>query len=245
MRVMLLHKATADSEAGVLPTREQTERFQAFIGEMHEAGVFRDGIGLRESSLGVRLTFAGGTRTIRGGPFAGGNEDPAALCVLAVRSRDEAVEHATAFAAVLGDGECDIRPLMMPWDVGMMEKPEDDPTAYFMLLWKADAERAGRIPSPADRAALRKLIGDLKARGIFLQGEALRPSREAKRIPVAPGERRAVDGPFAESKELIAGFCTVEVPDLAAALPWAKRYIETAGAVELDLRPLYEAAELG
>lgn len=245
MRVMLLHKVTADSEAGILPTIDQTERFRGFIGEMVEAGVFRGGTGLRASSLGVRLTFAGGKRTVQEGPFVGRNEDPAALCVLAVRSREEAVEHATRFAAALGDGECDVRPVMMPWDVGLMERPEDDPTMMYMLVWKADPTREGELPSLQARAALGKRIAELAEQGIFREGEVLRPSREAKRIPVAPGKRRAVDGPFAESKELISGFCTIEVPDLAAALPWAERYIATAGAVELDLRPLYGVGELG
>ena len=244
MRVMLLHKVTADTEAGIMPKLDMAERFREFIGEMVKAGIFRDGNGLRASSLGVRLTFAGGKRTIQEGPFVGRNEDPAALCVLKVRSRDEAVEHATRFAAALGDGECDIRPVVMPWDVGMMEKPKDDPPLFVMLVWKADPKRGGELPSPQARAALGKLIAELKAQGIFRDGDVFRASREAKRIPVTPGKRRAVDGPFAESKELISGFCTIEVPDLAAALPWAERYVALVGAVELDLRPLYEVAEL-
>ena len=244
MRVMLLHKSTPDTEAGIRPPMELIQRVGAMIADMKGAEVFRDGAGLRASSLGVRLTFAGGTRRETPGPFAGRHEDPAAFCILRVRSRDEAVEHAARFAQLLGDGECDIRPVTEPWDLGFMKKPADDPTIRYMLVWKASPTGETPLPSLQTRAALGKLIADLTARGIFLQGDAFRSTREAKRLPIAPGKRRAVDGPFAESKELISGFCTIEVPTLADALPWAERYIAAVGEIELDLRPLYEADEL-
>ena len=246
MRVMLLHKSTADTEAGTIPPMDLIQRVGGMIADMKGAGVFRDGAGLRSSSLGVRLTFAGGQRTEAPGPFVGSNEDPAALCILKVRDRDEAVRHATSFAAVLGDGECDIRPVTEPWDLGVGEKPKDDPTTRYMLVWKADQARQGEgaLPSLQVRAALGKLIADLTARGIFQQGEAFRPSRDAKRFALTPGKRRAVDGPFAESKELISGFCTIEVPTMADALPWAEQYLAAVGEVELDLRPLFAPADL-
>ena len=246
MRVMLLHKSTPATEAGIVPPLELIQRVGGMIAEMKATGVFRDGAGLRSSALGVRLTFAGGKRIETPGPFTGRHEDPAALCILKVEDRDEAVRHATSFAAVLGDGECDIRPVTEPWDLGFGEKPKDDPTTRYMLVWKADPALLGSdvLPSLQARAALGKLIADLTARGIFQQGEAFRPSRGAQRIPLAPGKRRAVDGPFAESKELISGFCTIEVPTLADALPWAERYLAAVGDVELDLRPLHEPGDL-
>ena len=85
---------------------------------------------------------------------------------------------------------------------------------------------------------------DLQRAGVLLQGEVFRPTLEAKRIPVTAGKRRPVDGPFAESKELISGFMTIEVPTVADALPWAERYIAAVAGVELDLRPLYDPADL-
>lgn len=244
MRVMLLHKSTPDTEAGMVPPASLIAAVGQMIGDMKAADVLRDGAGLRSSALGVRLTFAGGKRSDQVGPFLGRHEDPAGFCVVRVHSRDEAAELATRFAAVLGDGECDIRPVTEPWDLGFGEKPKDDPTSRWMIVWKARPQGAGTLPSLQARAALGKLLTDLKARGIFLQGEVFKPSAEAKRIPITPGKRRAIDGPFAESKELISGFCTIEVPSMADALPWAERYIAAVGEVELDLRPLYEADEL-
>src|SRR6478736_7225224 len=128
MRVMILHKSTADTEAEIRPTLDLIQRVGAMIGEMQKADIFRDGAGLRASSLGVRLTFSGGRRTAQEGPFVGRHEDTAALLVLRTRTRDEAVEHATSFAALLGDGECDIRPVTEPWDLGLAERPTNDTT---------------------------------------------------------------------------------------------------------------------
>lgn len=242
---MLLHKSNADTEAGKVPLASLIAEVGAMVGDAKAAGILRDGAGLRASSLGVRLTFAGGKRTAVGGPFIGRNEDPAAFCMVRTRTRDEAVDTASLFAAVLGDGECDIRPVTEPWDLGFGERPKDDPTTRWMLVWKADPQQGGTVPSLQTRAAVGKLVVDLQRTGVLVQGEVFRPSREAKRIPVAPGKRRAVDGPFAESKELISGFMTIEVPTLADALPWAERYIAAVSGVELDIRPLYEPSALG
>jgi hypothetical protein len=244
MRVMLLHKSNADTEAGTVPPASLIAEVGAMVGAAREAGILRDGAGLRASSLGVRLTFAGGKRSVVSGPFVGRNEDPAAFCVVRTVTRDEAAEIASRFAAVLGDGECDIRPVTEAWDLGFGEKPKDDPTTRWMLVWKADPTSNSPLPTLQTRAAVGKLVTELKRGGVLLQGEVFRPSREAKRIPVSAGKRRAVDGPFAESKELISGFMTLEVPTLADALPWAERYIGAVSGVELDVRPLYELVEL-
>jgi len=245
MRVMILHKSTADTEAEIRPTLDLIQRVGAMIGEMQKADIFRDGAGLRASSLGVRLTFTGGRRTAQEGPFVGRHEDTAALLVLRTRTRDEAVEHATSFAAVLGDGECDIRPVTEPWDLGLAERPTNDTTTRWMLVWKAGPDGEVVLPSLQLRAAIGKLLTDLKQRGVLQQGELFRSTRHAKRMAIMPGKRRAVDGPFAESKELISGFCTIEVPTVADAIPWGEKYIAAVGEVEIDLRPLYELTELG
>lgn len=250
MRVMLLHKVNADTEAGIIPPASLIAAVGTMVGDMREAGVLRDGAGLRPSSLGVRLTFAGGKRTERPGPFIGRHEDPAAFCVVRTRTREEAVAIAARFATVLGDGECDLRPVTEPWDLGFGEKPADDPTTRWMLVWKADTSSSGArqgegaLPSLQTRAALGQLITELRQAGSFLQGEAFKPTREARRLPARGGKSRVVDGPFAESKELISGFVTLELPSLADAMPWAERYVAAVPGVELDVRPLYEADEL-
>jgi hypothetical protein len=216
------------------------------VQDAQAAGIMLDGAGLRPSSLGVRLNFASGERRITEGPFTPRAEFPAAFAVLRVRSRDEAVGIGTRFAALLGDGEMDVRPVTEPWHLGFGEAPKDDPTIRYMIVWKADTRsESGALPSIQTRASIGKLIADLRSDGVLLSGEVLRPGRETKRSWVIQGKRTVTDGPFAESKELISGFLTLDLPSVEAALPWAERYVEAVGDIELDIRPLYEPQELG
>jgi hypothetical protein len=244
MRAMLMHKLDESDPMAYTPSPELIAKVGAMVGDLEKSGILRGGDGLRSSALGVRVTFAGGKRTVVKGPLTGEKEDPAALCIVRVVTIDEAIGYATQFAGVLGDGICDIRPLTEAWDLGFGEKPADDPTTRYMLVWKADAKsERGELPSLQARAALGKLLLELKAKGVFLMGEVFRPTSQAKRIP-REAKRRVVDGPFAESKELISGFVLVEIKTLEEGLPWAERYLDAVGNIELDLRPLYEWDEL-
>lgn len=246
MRVMLMHKYSVEVPPDAPPPLEVIQKVGRMVQDAQAAGIMLDGAGLRPSSLGVRLNFSGGERRITEGPLTPRAEFPAAFAVLRVRSRDEAVEIGTRFAALLGDGEMDVRPVTEPWHLGFGEAPKDDPTTRWMIVWKADARsESGSLPSIQLRASIGKLIADLTSDGILLGGEVLRPGKETKRSLVINGRRSVIDGPFAESKELISGFITLDLPSLEAALPWAERYVEAVGDIELDIRPLYEPAELG
>lgn len=245
MRFMLMHKTNPSNEAGIRPSRELIAAVGEMIGEMSRAGVFRDGAGLRASSLGVRLRRTGGKTNTTPGPFVAKNELPAALCVLRVRSRDEAVEWASRFAVLMGDAELDVRPVTEPWDLGLAEKPANDPTVRYMAVYKADARyEAGAVPSADVRAAIARLIEEMKRAGVFVMAEALKPGAESRRIQSGGGRPVVIDGPFTESKELIAGYVTLELPSIAEALDWAQRYALTLEGAELDVRPLFEPAEL-
>lgn len=94
-------------------------------------------------------------------------------------------------------------------------------------------------------AAMDKFIEELVAAGVFVAAAGLQNSAQAKRI-VSEGSRRTViDGPFAESKELIAGFSIWQVKDMDEALAWAKRAPVMPGKSEMEIRPFYEAEDLG
>jgi hypothetical protein len=246
MRFMLMHKTNPDNEAGIRPSAELIAGVGATIGEMAKLGIFRDGAGLRASSLGIRLERKAGKVSTTPGPFIGRNELPAALCVLRVRSRDEAVEWATRFATLMGDAELDIRPVTEPWDLGLAEKPKDDPTTRYMAVYKADARHEAGTPPPLEvRAGVAQLMAEMKRAGVFVMAEALKPSRVSKRVRTSGGRQTVIDGPFTESKELIAGYLTLEVPAIADALTWALPYSVLLGNAELDVRPLFEPEELG
>jgi len=122
MRVMVLVKATADSEAGLPPTEEMTEMFAAmgaFNEQLVEAGIMVDGDGLKPSSFGKRITFDGDSRTVIDGPFAPPNELVAGYWIWKVADMDEAVAWAKRCPNPMpGPSELEIRPFYELEDFG-------------------------------------------------------------------------------------------------------------------------------
>ena len=110
MRFMIIVKATADSEAGVMPPALLLAEMGAFHEELARAGVLLDGAGLRATSLGWRVRIGGdGDRRIVDGPFAESKELIAGYTLIQVRSRDEAVEWSRRFPnPTLHGSECEI-----------------------------------------------------------------------------------------------------------------------------------------
>jgi hypothetical protein len=239
MRFMIMHKTNAAWEAGAIPSRELVERVRTLLGELAKADVLLGAEGLRASSQGVRLTFSGGERTVREGPFGGGNELPAGFSILRVGSLDEAVEWASRQAAVLGDVEIDIRPVTEAWDIGLVPRPERVTTRRYMALRKATAESEAGVPlSPKQQAEMGRLIDETKRTGTHLATETLRPSARGRRYTNSRDGVTFVDGPFAESKELIAGYIIVSAESRDDAARVAARYLAVVEADEVDLREL-------
>ncbi|HEY6464272.1 MAG TPA: YciI family protein, partial [Polyangiaceae bacterium] len=92
MRFMVLVPASADSEAGVMPTHDQLAEMQKFNEELVKAGVMLAGDGLHPTSRGARVRFEGGSKTVVDGPFTESKELVAGYWILQVRSREEAIE---------------------------------------------------------------------------------------------------------------------------------------------------------
>jgi len=117
MRVMVLIKATADSEAGVMPSMELIQAMGAFNQQLIEAGIMRDGDGLRPSSQGKRVAFDGDSRTVIDGPFDATNELVAGFWLWQVKDMDEAIKWVKRCPnPMLGPSEVEIRPLYEPAD---------------------------------------------------------------------------------------------------------------------------------
>lgn len=239
MRFIIMHKTNAHWESGAIPSPELIAHVGALMGELANAKVLLGGEGLRASSQGVRLRFSAGTRTITNGPFEGDNELPAGFTILHARSIDDAIEWATRQATVLGDVEIDIRPVTEPWDIGMGSKPADVTMRRYMLLRKATAEtEAGATPSSAQRAALSRLIEETTRAGVPVVTETIQPSARGRRYMNSRNGVTMIDGPFIETKELIAGYAIVSADSLEDAGRWAARYIDAVGADEVDVREL-------
>lgn len=122
MRFMVLVKATKESEAGVMPTREQLEEMGKFNEEMIKAGVMLAGDGLQASSKGARITYSGSKHTVTDGPFTEAKELIAGFWIIQVKSKDEAV--AWLSRAPFEDGQVEIRQIFEAEDFGDDLAPE-------------------------------------------------------------------------------------------------------------------------
>ncbi len=112
----------------------------------------------------------------------------------------------------------------------------------FMIIRRADANtEAGSMPSEAVLSAMGAYNQAMIDAGIFRAGEGLHPSTKGARITFSGGVPTVLDGPFAETKEVIAGFTMIEVASRAEALDWVKRWPEPD--VELELRQVFELSD--
>lgn len=116
-----------------------------------------------------------------------------------------------------------------------------------MVMVRATKEsEAGTMPSERRLAAMGRFNEQLVAAGILLAGEGLQPSSSGVRVRFAPGSRRVVDGPFAETKELIAGFWLWQVGSMEEAIEWVRRCPDPFdGESEIEIRRIFEAEDFG
>ena len=115
-----------------------------------------------------------------------------------------------------------------------------------MVFGKATKDtEAGVPPDPKAMEAMGKCNDELRNAGIMLAADGLKPSSQGKRIAFDGPGRTVIDGPFAETRELVAGFWLWEVKDMDEAIAWAKRCPNPmSGPSEIEIRPFFEAAYL-
>ena len=116
-----------------------------------------------------------------------------------------------------------------------------------LVLVKATAEsEAGIMPSEELLAAMGKFNEELVKAGIMLAGEGLHPSSKGVRVRFSGSERQVIDGPFAETKELVAGFWLWQVRSMDEAIEWVKRCPNPMSVdSEIEIRPVFEADDFG
>ena len=114
-----------------------------------------------------------------------------------------------------------------------------------MVMVKATASsEAGIMPGPALLAAMDRFNKELVKAGVMLAGEGLHPSRRGKRVRFSGEKRTVIDGPFTETKELVAGFWLWQVRSIEEAVEWVKRCPNPMPEEsEIEIRPLFEAAD--
>lgn len=115
----------------------------------------------------------------------------------------------------------------------------------FMVIVKADKNsEAGVLPSREILTAMGKFNEELVKAGVMLAGEGLHPTSKGKRVRFSGGKHTVIDGPFTESKELIAGFWLWQVRSMEEAIEWLKRSPFDGGA-EIEIRQVFEADDFG
>jgi hypothetical protein len=116
-----------------------------------------------------------------------------------------------------------------------------------MVMVKATKDsEAGMMPSTELLEAMGKFNEELVNAGIMLAGEGLKPSSQGKRVAFDGPGRTAIDGPFAETRELVAGFWLWEVKDMAEAVEWVRRCPNPmTGPSEIEIRRVFEAEDFG
>jgi hypothetical protein len=117
-----------------------------------------------------------------------------------------------------------------------------------MLLRKADeATEAGVMPSQQLLAAMGAYMGELAKAAVLLAGGGLQPSSKGARVTFSGGSPAVTDGPFAGATELLSGFVMIQVPSKQAAIEWVRRWpaLDGGGAVEIEIRQMYEPEDFG
>jgi hypothetical protein len=256
---MMLVKSNAQAEAGELPDQKALAEMGAFNDELIKAGVLLAGEGLKQSAAGTRIRYSKGQYTVTDGPFAEARELVAGFWLIRARSKAEALDWAKR--APFRDGEVEVRPLYEAEDFG--GPPADAATESapvirpapktgerrirYMGLLKADhLTEAGAPPNEKLMTEMGALMEEMSREGMLLGGDGLKPSAQGARVRYQGRERTIIDGPFTESKEIVAGFSIQLHRSKEEAIAFSKRFIQihvdglNAGAGECELRPLHE-----
>jgi hypothetical protein len=238
MRFMVMHKMTEEMERNFQPDPAIIAAVGALVEEGVKDKVFVSGEGLLPSSARVRLAYKDGKRTVTDGPFVEAKELIAGFALLRVRSKDEAISWCDKFATAVGDVELCLGPVVELWDLGMAPKPKHPPLR-FLSLYQADERSEQDLPrDPQATAKLSALIDEATAAGLLQGSGALASTQKGARLRFERGKHTVMDGPFTETKELIAGYAILNLPSKAAAIEWARRFGEIVKVNEVDVREM-------
>lgn len=118
----------------------------------------------------------------------------------------------------------------------------------FMIIRKADQEtEAGVMPGEELLTVMTQYMEEMGKAGVLVAGEGLHPSVKGARVKFSRGKPTVTDGPFTETKELIAGYSIIDVKSREEAIEWAKRWppLDAHGELELEIRQIFEADDFG
>jgi hypothetical protein len=268
MRFMMMVKASKESEAGVLPDEKTLSAMGKYNEELVKAGALLAAEGLQASSKGVCVRYANGKFQATDGPFTETKELIAGFWLIQAKSRDEAIQWAKRVP--FQEGEVEVRPLLELTDfpVDPSEKPDGwreqeeqfraapparkPGTIRFMGLLKADQDtEAGVLPNEKFLAAMGAFFEEGVKSGVILSGEGLQPSSQGARVRYSGSKRLVIDGPFTETKELIAGYAIIQVKSREEAIEWTRRFVQVdapgryGAQSECEIRQIFSPEDFG
>ena len=275
MRVMMLIRSDDPTEAGLLPSEECFTAMGHYNEMLVNAGVMKGGEGLRPSSKGARVRIERGKTTIIDGPFAESKELVAGYFMLETKSLAEAIDWAKRMPTVgiVDETFLELRPIWetedFPVDPNEREGGWRDqelaqratpPTSgpeqggRWIHMLKADRNTEAETTLAPSQELLERmgtLMQEMAEKGVLIDGDGLRPSSQGARVYLSKNKKaRVVDGPFSETKELVAGVCLFRAHTKAEAVEWARRclqiHVEGTGieSGEIDVRPIWETADI-
>ena len=232
-----MHKASPTDEAGMIPPPDLIQGMGELIGEAAKKGILLGGDGLKPSSTRYRLTFANGRCEVAKGPYRGDHELPQRMVVIKVATEPEALEWARRFGAAVGAARLELGPLTEQWDLGLGTRPPDAPLRFMILQQASRDFEAGKPATQEQQHGLRSVLAEMQKAGVLLHTEALLPTTKGARLRYRDNARTRTDGPFTESKELIGGFCMLQMRSLDEMVPFCDRFARIVGGTcEIDLR---------
>jgi hypothetical protein len=262
----MMVKASKESEAGVLPDEKMLSEMGRYNEQLVKAGALLAGEGLQASSKGARVRCVHGKVTVTDGPFAETKELIAGFWLIQAESKEAAIEWARRVP--FQEGEVEVRPLFELPDspADPSRKPDGSPekaepccappaarkpgTIRFMGLLKADQDtEAGILPDEKVVADVVAFMEEGAKSGVFLSGEGLQPSSMGARVRYSGSKRTVIDGPFAETKELIAGYTIIQVKSRKEAIEWTRRFAELdapgrrGGECVCEIRQVFETED--
>jgi hypothetical protein len=263
MRFMMIVKATTDSEAGVMPGEEMLSEMGRYNEQLVKAGALLAAEGLQASAKGVRVRYADSKFKVTEGPFAKAKELAAGFWLIQAKSREEALDWAKRVP--FEEGEVEVRQLfeLSDFPVDPVEKPDGwrekeeqfraVPPARkpgmirYMGLLKADKDtEVGVLPDEKFLSTMGAFFEEGTKSGVILSGEGLQPSSHGFRVRYSGSKRSVIDGPFAETKELIAGYAIIQVKSRDEMIEWTKRFVQVdapgryGGESECEMRRIFE-----
>lgn len=250
MQFMVIRRSDEATEAGRMPAPAVFEDMGRYHEQLAQAGGVGLALGLRPSSRAVRLKLWPGGESITDGPFTETKELIAGFTVFEAASKEEALallkQWPASDADATGEAVLELRETGCPGGCAQVPPAAAGEDRHYVILLRSDAgTEADRIPPQHVLDTLDAFNAEQAAQGRLLAGDGLKSSTRGARVRLAGGQASVIDGPFAEAKELIAGFWMIRAASMDDAVAWARTLPYPTGPyVEVEIRETMTMADV-